>query len=643
MSVVQLKTFDPTALDNSGVAQGQISTQISGKCGTIYLYNESLETLLLTDAADQLVGIMPATWAQPFVLKNPTSYINWKVIASQNVTNDYTLKEVQGLAYTTDEDTSKLYTGPLIRQASLGNTANTNTSLGVLDNTTSAPGTQIINIVPSGGAQVSTTLDNVGNTLIQSYYNGVYTTLLQLIAQTAGGPAEVIVAAAGILTKILGDFQIVGTTSTGTLDVYGDLDFKSSGNINLLNANSLNWKDTAGATHAVVWADSGDVVNIGALAAGGVIRLKDEGGTVVATFSTAGSQFAQNASVQSTLNSNIALVVATANDNQEGLVIFAHDSTQVSDLFIVENSAFTSLFAVAPDGSLYIDSGAIVTNGGGQISFNGGQKIILNKVALNGEPVNSQYIKGNGGGAGGSDFMLHNGNPGYFVLDGNAKHVSFRDGNNNGWMEFLDNGSVGVIQSDRLNGPIGFRNANLRLAECKGTGDFIIANNTYYTAQSTFNYAAGGSFDGFDFSETYLVDAEYAPGTVVCPKDVTTVIAYDGTPQLGAPELSQCTHDACNLAGAIVQTPAFCAGEPNVPSMGTYDNTLPMKQAVAHAGRIFMKTAATLAGRVYVCSDGAGGVRQVQVGEKVMALGVTLSPSSGGMVPVLIRPTFVTL
>lgn len=268
MSVVQLKTFDPTQKDASGTQQGQIQTQISGKCGTVYFYNESLETLLLQDAADQLVGILPAMWAQPFVLKNPTSYLNWKVIASQNAENDYTLKEVQGVAYTTDEDTSKLYTGPLVRQASLGNTANTNTSLGVLDNTTSAPGTQIVNIVQNGGSHVICTLDNSGNFQIWQYVGGVYSLLFGTTANSGGNQSVDINDPSGNGSQYAvahGTFEITGhTLCDNRLVIFGEW-------LEMANNLPISWDDSTGTRQGLIVLDATNTLNIQAGTVGGQI------------------------------------------------------------------------------------------------------------------------------------------------------------------------------------------------------------------------------------------------------------------------------------------------------------------------------------------------------------------------------------
>lgn len=190
-------------------------------------------------------------------------------------------------------------------------------------------------------------------------------------------------------------------------------------------------------------------------------------------------------------------------------------------------------------------------------------------------------------------------------------------------------------------------NSGTKLMEIKNTGLMVISGATYYSAGSTGNVTGGGTFDGFDIAETSQVDQQYIAGTMVCPADTTTQIPYDNTAWHTAdrakPLMTLCTHDGCNLAAPVSDIPAFSAGCPNTPDRPDYDPTLPLIQALTMVGRVFVKTTHDIPGRVYVTSDGTGGVRQVVAGDKVMSIGATLGPTVNGMVPVLIRPTFVTL
>ena len=212
---------------------------------------------------------------------------------------------------------------------------------------------------------------------------------------------------------------------------------------------------------------------------------------------------------------------------------------------------------------------------GGTLSLGGGKNVYLNNTAINSETPNTLYsIAVAGGGSGKADYKIHNGTTGFIVLDGTAKQVSLRDGSNTSWLDFRMGTTFPVIQNTANNNGIGFQDSGGQaLAEMKGGGNLIIHGTTYFTDQTTFVNAANGVFDAFDFSEVFQVDKEYQPGTLVCPADITTPIPYDGTPQAGIPILTQCSHDACTLAGVIVSVPGFCAGSPNVPSMQEYDST----------------------------------------------------------------------
>lgn len=182
------------------------------------------------------------------------------------------------------------------------------------------------------------------------------------------------------------------------------------------------------------------------------------------------------------------------------------------------------------------------------------------------------------------------------------------------------------------------RSNGTKLMEAASNGNFLIGGNTYYTTQSTYNYSAGGSFDSFDFAEIYRVDKVYPDGTVVCPADTETPIPYRAEAgQRVIPLLTRCTHNGCPLAHIVSHNPGFCAGHPNYPDVGSYDWRAPLTMAVALVGRVFALASGEIAGRSFVCSDGAGGVRAVVPGESVMAIGVALAPAHDGMVPIIVR------
>jgi hypothetical protein len=176
-----------------------------------------------------------------------------------------------------------------------------------------------------------------------------------------------------------------------------------------------------------------------------------------------------------------------------------------------------------------------------------------------------------------------------------------------------------------------------KLAEIKSNGNLVIAGSQYGTTAGSVSTAASQSFDGFDMAETFEVDREYPPGTVLCPADTEAEIPF--TVGEGAhsnqPRLTQCSHDGCNLALISVANPGFLAGLINLPSQEDYNPDHPMKMACSMTGRVFARTAYHIPGRRFVCSDGRGGVRPANKGE--LALGVTVGPTTNGKVPILIR------
>ena len=180
-----------------------------------------------------------------------------------------------------------------------------------------------------------------------------------------------------------------------------------------------------------------------------------------------------------------------------------------------------------------------------------------------------------------------------------------------------------------------------KLAEIKSNGNLVIAGTQYGTTAGSVSTASGQSFDGFDMAETFEVDREYPPGTVLCPQDTENEIPF--TVEEGAhsnqPRLTQCSHDGCALALISVANPGFLAGLINLPSQEDYNPKHPMKMACSMTGRVFARTAYHIPGRTFVCSDGRGGVRPAKKGD--MALGITVGPTSSGKVPLLIRPVML--
>lgn len=278
------------------------TTQISAFPDTrsIVIYNESQYFLQVTLVGSGTYGLAAYTADAFPVFSGFTGTINvmpTQYITVESGTPPASIMFVQ--AYGVNEQVSKLlannqptgYPLNLSRLQNIGNGSQVAGNASSLVNTGNPVNTSIISVTPSDAASPTWSADNEGNVTIKGNNAGTLTTLLQLIA---GASPEVILAASGILTELLGNLQVNGTTK-----------------------------------------------HVG------------------------------NTSVQASLNSNIALAVETNADTQEGVVIFAHDAGQTGDLFVVENSSFTPMFAIEPNGKMYADTGAITTDGSGNITIGG--------------------------------------------------------------------------------------------------------------------------------------------------------------------------------------------------------------------------------------------------------------------------------
>lgn len=354
MSINRIQTFNPTLLDESGIKQGQFPTAISGPCGTLYFYNESLETLELTTPGGEMVGILPGMWAQPFVINNPPSYLNWLSTATQQATTDFTLQEVQGLAYTANEDTSKLYTGPLIRQTNLGGTVNTNVSGTTLDNQGNPVGTVIITIRPSDVAAGSYTIyaDNSGHFQVQSDNGGTLTNLLDLIS---GASPQVTIAASGVESLVQGTLRVLQNMSVGST----------------LNANIALAIETAAVTQEglVVFGVAGQTADL-----------------FVVESPTFATYFAIGPSGQLISTTTVSLDNGAITSDGSGNVI-------LNTLSVGANAAYLD----APSaGSLFRVGSGGVANAGNLMDFTSGGNVYIKTGTNSGQTFNFQSPSGTG-------------------------------------------------------------------------------------------------------------------------------------------------------------------------------------------------------------------------------------------------------
>lgn len=209
MSIYQLQTFNPAT-----TASGSIDTKLSGPCGVLYLMNESLESIVIARDADftQPLALIPALWALPFAISRPPSAVWYKVISSQNA-EDTTLQQVQGMAYSQEEDTSKLYSGPLPRIANVGNPGSVSpivTGATSISNTGNPPATPIITVAPSDVASGSYTIQmsSDGSFSIWADNAGVLTRIFEVIG---GASPAVNIGAATLAVKIIGGLTVEGS------------------------------------------------------------------------------------------------------------------------------------------------------------------------------------------------------------------------------------------------------------------------------------------------------------------------------------------------------------------------------------------------------------------------------------------------
>lgn len=194
----KLTTFDPTVQST-----GQLDTRLNGRYGTLYLINESLESLLLGDDTGRILGILPALWASPLHITYPPASINWTVISTQALI-DTTIHQVQGVSYSSEEDTSKLYSGPLNRVTGLGNPGGIAVGTTTVENDGNSAGTLFVGSIVSGQTNHSVSITNDGIVNISVLLAGVLTTLIQ----TATSGSLLQLGALNQLTEVLGSLTV---------------------------------------------------------------------------------------------------------------------------------------------------------------------------------------------------------------------------------------------------------------------------------------------------------------------------------------------------------------------------------------------------------------------------------------------------
>lgn len=302
MTIAQISTFNPVT-----EPEGAFTVNVSGNCITIHLLNESLTTFLVKADDGRLFAIVPALWASTFSVVNGPNVLVYSVIANQNA-EDTTLQEVQGAAYDQNEDTSKLYSGPLPRIANVGNptsvSQNSTVSLSDLANTGNPVGTQILQTLVSGYAADSWDVFNDAQMTMKALLNGVMTIILQNATNIPGSPTGSQdvwkIGAANYVVEVMGKLLV-------------DQLFTALAGISVTGNSSISGQETVGGT---IIANGGINTN--------TIR-DDIGGTVQATLAAAGITLANLL----TANGNIKTGAILENTNGTTILSSAGVNTHI--------------------------------------------------------------------------------------------------------------------------------------------------------------------------------------------------------------------------------------------------------------------------------------------------------------------------
>jgi hypothetical protein len=206
-----IQSFDPIA-NPSGI----ITTNGINKNEQLLIFNSSLACLQLT-FADKTNDILPPSWCRDWIKSSPMGNIQYKTLFTLPIEGQ-PISKLYGTLYEPDEHVSSV-NGPLQYVYIVGNSGGIPVTNNTLSNTGNNPGTNVITVQPSDATQPTVILDNSGNFTIKSSIAGVLTNLLQLIA---GASPEVIIAASTIITQILGNLQVIGSSSLDDGNIISD-------------------------------------------------------------------------------------------------------------------------------------------------------------------------------------------------------------------------------------------------------------------------------------------------------------------------------------------------------------------------------------------------------------------------------------
>lgn len=195
-----LTNFDPSANTS-----GTFNLAFPRNRGKVVIWNESKVNLQLTFANND-TEYAPAWQGVLFCVKDlPSPVVTW---SQYSVLSSGTgpISQVVVVVYDENETVPGTFPASIVRQTNVGNSIPVATSANSLANDGNTQ-TVFIESTPSGAASSTISIDNEGNVTIKGNNAGTLTTLLQLIAGASPG---VKLAAAAVLTEILGTLQVDG-------------------------------------------------------------------------------------------------------------------------------------------------------------------------------------------------------------------------------------------------------------------------------------------------------------------------------------------------------------------------------------------------------------------------------------------------
>lgn len=271
-------TFDPSVTTTDTFTVPQSSAN-----GKMVVYNESNVSLKF-HFQNGSTAYVPAWTAILFCGPFGNVNVTWQQQATLSSASP-PLSMVIVETYASGEPVPGTFPAALVRQTNIGNAVNTVSGVSAsIQNNGNTPATSIIEATPSDAGSSTWQADNSGNLTVKSDNAGTLITLLQLIA---GASPSVKLAAATVLTEVLGNLKVDGsfesvgaTTLDSTLTVTGDATFNGTGtgvsvahNLGVTGTSSLdNGTLTTDGSGNILWAGK-----LGVSSAGD--RLDASGGT----------------------------------------------------------------------------------------------------------------------------------------------------------------------------------------------------------------------------------------------------------------------------------------------------------------------------------------------------------------------------